>query len=102
MPKGERPRHEPEIIPPGRAGERAENGASWARVFSDARGTERVYIARVRPLGVVLAVLTTAIMLAVFFVLLLGALLFWLPLFIFITAGAIIAGFLRVYYGRTP
>jgi hypothetical protein len=34
--------------------------------------------------------------------LLLGALLFWLPLLVFFVAGAIIAGFLQVYFRRSP
>jgi hypothetical protein len=56
MPQGEKPRSEPEIIPP----DRAEQGPPRARVFIDSRGTEHVYVARLGPLGVILTILTTA------------------------------------------
>jgi len=38
----------------------------------------------------------------VFAMLLLGAFLIWLPLVVFFIAGAVITGFLRVYFGRAP
>lgn len=98
MPQGEKPRSEPEIIPPDRAG----RGTRRSRVFLDTRGTERIYVARMGPLGVVLAMLMVGIMLAVLVTLLLGAFLIWLPLVVFFIAGAVIAGFLRAYFRRAP
>jgi hypothetical protein len=97
MSKVEKPRSEPEIIPP----DDVEHRSSRARVFLDTHGTERVYIATPGPLGVILTILMTAILFMVMLALLLGALLFWLPLVIFFIAGAIIAGFLRAYFRRT-
>lgn len=79
----------------------ARGGGAWrSRVFTGAHHTERVYVARVGPLGVVSAVLMTGIMLAVLLVLLLGALLFWLPPVILFIAGVVIAGLLRARFGR--
>lgn len=98
MPNGEKPRSEPEIIPPDRAGRSTRR----SRISFDTRGAERVYVARLGPLGFILAMLLTAIMFAVLLALLLGALLFLTPLVIFFVAGAIIAGFLRVYFRRAP
>jgi len=96
MPQGDKPRSEPEIIPPDHAGRDTRR----ARVFVDAHGGERVYVARLNPLGFILAVLITAVLLAVMLALLLGALLIWLPLLVFFVAGAIIVTVLRAYFTR--
>jgi hypothetical protein len=98
MPKPEKPRSEPEIIPPDRAGREPPRAQS----FFETRGSERIYVARVGPFGVILTMLVAAIMFVVLLVLMLGAFLFWLPLLIFFIAGAVIAGFLKAYFGRSP
>ncbi len=98
MPHGETPRSEPEIIPPGRD----PRDPRRERVFVDERGTERVYIARIGPLGVVLVLLVTAILLAVLLALVLGALVIWLPLVILFAVGAIIVAVLREHFWRPP
>lgn len=72
------------------------------RVSIDAHGTERVYVAKLGPLGIILAVLTTGILLAVMLILLFGAFLIWMPLVIFFIAGVIVAGLLRAYFQRAP
>lgn len=54
MAQADKPRSEPEIIPPDRAGRDTHR----TRVFVDVRGTEHVYIARLHPLGLILVVLT--------------------------------------------
>jgi hypothetical protein len=102
MPQGEKPRSEPEIIPPDHAERRKAQGTPRTRVFIDARGTERVYVAKLGPLGIILAVLTTGILSAVMLILLFGAFLIWLPLVVFFIAGAIISGALRAYFRRAP
>jgi hypothetical protein len=81
-PQGDAPRSEPEIIPPGHA--------------------ERIYVARVGPLGTILIILIVGLLSAVFLVLLLGALLIWLPVVVLLATAAIVAGLLRVYFQRTP
>lgn len=102
MSQGEKPHSEPEIIPPDRAGRRMEQGRPQTRVFIYAHGTERVYIARLGPLGVILSVLTTGILATVMLILLFVTFLIWVPLVVFFIAGAIIVGLLRTYYRRTP
>jgi hypothetical protein len=100
-PQGEKPRSEPEIIPPEHAGRTAQ-GTPRMRVFVDTRGTERVYIAKPGPLGIILVILITGILSAVMLILLLGAFLIWLPVVVLLVAAAIIAGLLRRYFQRAP
>ena len=100
MPQGEKPRPEPELIPPDHVEPRTAQGTPRTRVFIDARGIERVYVAKLGPLGIILAVLTTGILSAVMFILLFGAFLIWVPLVVFFIAGAIISGLLGAYFRR--
>ena len=90
MPQGEKPRVEPEIIPP----DRAERGAPRTRVFR----TERVYIGKLGPLGTILAVLMTGILAAVMLILLFATFLIWVPLVVFFIVGAIVVGLMRTYF----
>ena len=99
MPQGEKPRFEPEIIPPGYAGRRT---TSRTRVSIDSQGTERVYVAKLGPLGVILAILMTGILLVVMVTLVVGAFLLWIPLVIFFIGIAIVSGLLRTHFRRTP
>ena len=46
MPRGEKPRSEPEIIPPDQAERRTAQDTPRTRVFIDTHGTERVYVAK--------------------------------------------------------
>jgi hypothetical protein len=98
MPQGEKPRAEPEIIPPDRSG----RGAHRAQGFTDASGTERIRVMRVGPFGSILVVLITAILVAVMLALLLGVLLIWLPVLVLFVAGAIIVTIVRAYFRRGP
>jgi hypothetical protein len=77
MPQGKKPRSEPEIIPPDHAERRTAQGRPQTRVFIDAHGTERVYVAKLGPLGIILAILTTGILSTVMLILLFGAFLIW-------------------------
>ena len=97
-PQGEKP--EPEIIPPGHTGGRTAPGAPRIRAFVDTRGTEHVYVARLRPLGIILLALTTGILLAVMLILLLSAFLIWIPVVVLLITATIIAGLLRGYFER--
>jgi hypothetical protein len=99
-PQGEKP--EPEIIPPERTGRQTAQDPPRMRQFVDTRGTEYFYVARLRPLGVILVVLTTGILLAVMLIILLGAFLIWIPVVVLLVTAAIIAGLLRGYFERTP
>jgi hypothetical protein len=100
MPQGDKPRSEPEIIPPDRAGRRTAQ--QRARVFIDAHGAKRVYVAKLGPLGIILAVLTTGILAAVMLILLFATFLIWVPLVILFIVGAIIAGLLQTHFRRAP
>jgi ABC-type transport system involved in cytochrome bd biosynthesis fused ATPase/permease subunit len=102
MPRAEKPRSEPEIIPPDHAERRTARGTPRARVFTDAHGTERVYVARLAPLGVILTILATSILAAAMLVLLFATFLIWVPLVILFIVGAIVAGLLRAYNRRAP
>ena len=68
----------------------------------DTHGTERVYVARLRPLGIILLALTISILSAVMFIVLLGTLFIWIPIVVLGGAAAIIAGLLRGYFHRAP
>jgi hypothetical protein len=81
-PQGEKPRSEPEIIPPEHTRARTAQGTPRMRIFVDTRGTEHVYVARLRPLGIILVALTTGILLAVMLILLLSAFLIWIPVIV--------------------
>ena len=91
MQNGEKPRSEPEIIPP----DHAERGAPRARAFTDERGAERVYVARLGPLGFIVTVLAMGVLAAVMLVLLFATFLIWIPVVAFFVVGAIVAGLLR-------
>jgi hypothetical protein len=100
MPQGEKLRSEPEIIPPDQADPRTARGTPRMRVFIDAHDTERIYVAKIRPIGTFLAVLATGILSAVMLILLFATFLIWVPLVVFFIVGAIIAGLLRTYHRR--
>jgi hypothetical protein len=85
----DRPRVEPEIIPPGDPRVRREG--SW-RSFD---GTHRIYVARLGPFGFAVLALALAILAALILVLLLGAFLIWIPLAGLILAAAVVASLLR-------
>jgi hypothetical protein len=72
------------------------------RVSVDTRSTERVYIAKPGPLGTILVILITSLLSAAMLVLLLGAVLIWLPAVILFVAAAIVVGLLRIYFQRAP
>ena len=69
------------------------------RVFVDTHSTERVYIGKPSPLGLILVVLITGLLSAAILVLLLGAFLFVLPITALFITAVIVAGLLRVYFG---
>jgi hypothetical protein len=95
----ERPRVEPEIIPPDRDG----GQANWRRAprapwpgsgFDEIRGTHRVYVGRVSPFGIVLLLLAIAAVIAIILIAVLGAVLIWIPV---IAVAVVIAAFFRLF-----
>ena len=65
------------------------------RVFVD---TQRIYIGKPSPLGLILVTLIIGLLSAAILVLLLGAFLFLLPLAVLFVTAVIVAGLLRVYF----
>jgi hypothetical protein len=83
----ERPRVEPEIIPP----DGGRDQANWRRApynpwrgggFENVRGTHRVYVGRIGPLGIALLLLAIAAIIAIVMVAVLGAVLIWIPVLV--------------------
>jgi hypothetical protein len=100
MPVAERPRSEPEIIPPDRA-DRQSRSRAGIRVFLGSGGVRHIYVARLGPLGMVGLALMVGVLLAITLVLVLGAFLIWIPLVGLLVAAAIISSLLRAYF-RQP
>src|SRR5262245_41940976 len=94
----EKPRLEPEIIPPGRA----ERETPRVRVFVGTHGTERVFVGKASPLGIILVALITGLLMTAILVLLLGAFLFLLPLAVLFVTGLVVAGLVRFYFQHKP
>ena len=95
--QSEEPHSEPEIIPPNDAGREATRGTPQMRVFVDTHGTERIYIAKPSPLGIIILILVTGILFAVLFALLSAAFLIAMPVLALLVAAVIIAGLVRAY-----
>ena len=82
----ERPRVEPEIIPPDRNPRRPDwRQQAWRQqtrqpFFSTAADeTHRIYVARLGPLGVALLILVVGVIAAVILLALVGVVLIWIP-----------------------
>jgi hypothetical protein len=98
----EQPRSEPEIIPPDRGG-RAGRGDGYVWVSTGGQGGQRgqrIYMARPGPFSIILALLIAGLVLAAIVLLLLGLVLFWIPVVIFIVAAVLLAGYTRHYWAR--
>jgi hypothetical protein len=90
----ERPRLEPEIIPPARG--RRESGSGWQYdvwqpyMSSTAGGTRRLYVARLGPLGLVLLMALIGIVVAVLVLAVVSAILIWIPILALLLAAGVI------------
>jgi hypothetical protein len=93
----ERPRSEPEIIPPDRGGRQSNwRNSPWqGTVFSGARGTQRIYVTRVGPVGVALLMLAIAAILAIIVIVTFGLVLIWIPVLAVIVVAAALFRLLR-------
>lgn len=86
----ERPRLEPEIIPPDRTGSDWRQHAGRPDVSTLAGGAHRIYVTRLGPFGVALLMLVVGILAAVILLAVLGAVLLWIPVVaLLLAAGAI-------------
>jgi hypothetical protein len=96
VPGGDRPRVEPEIIPPGDPRSRAGD----ARMWRSADGTQRIYVARVGPFGFAMVAFVIALFAALVFLFVLGAFVILIPLAGLILAIAILSSLLRGPFRR--
>src|SRR4051812_46184772 len=94
-PRAEQPRVEPEIIPPGEP-----LRSPHMNEFGDAPFGPRIYVAKFGSFGIIMVVLGIIAITTVILVLLLGALLVWIPVVGLIVAAAFLSRFLRPRSGR--
>jgi hypothetical protein len=89
----ERPRHEPEIIPPNRDSERS---SAWppSYGFNQTR-RQRIYVRRIGPLGFALLILIVGLFAGVLLLALIGAALIWIPIAAVLLVIAAVTGLLR-------
>jgi hypothetical protein len=86
----ERARAEPEIIPPDDRGRRV-----WGDWRTSGNRTQRVYVARVGPLGFAIVALAVSALAALLFLLVLGAFVVLIPLAGLLLVAAVVASLLR-------
>lgn len=94
----ERPRVEPEIIPPDRTPRRpdwrqqASRRQTWQPFFSTAADeTHRIHVARLGPFGFTLLMLIVGIVVGLIILAVIGAVLIWIPIMLMLVAvGALI------------
>jgi hypothetical protein len=93
----ERPRVEPEIIPPDRTSQSEWRHSPWrADGFGATRATQRVYVTRLGPFGVALLLLAIAAVVAIILIAALGAVLIWIPI---VAVAVVIGALLRLFRG---
>jgi hypothetical protein len=88
----ERPRVEPEIIPPDR-----RQGSGWPRppYGFETHGTHRIYVSRIGPFGFALIMLVVGLLAALLLLILIGAALLWIPIVAAIVVVAALSGLFR-------
>lgn len=96
----ERPRVEPEIIPPGERQSDWRNAPWRGDAYSEARGTQRIYVTRIGPFGMALLMLAIAAIVAFVIVAALGLVLIWLPVVVVIVVAAALFRLLRGFGSR--
>jgi len=90
--EGDRPRVEPEIIPP--------DARRDPRMSFDGRTTQRVYVAQVSPFGFAMAALVVAMLVALVILLVVGAFMVLLPVVVVLLAVALVYSIFRRTFGR--
>lgn len=100
--KPERPRVEPEIIPPNRGGGpddrfggRTPNWPPQPPFGYAAHGPQRVFVGRIGPLGIALLLLAMSLFGAVFLFVLIGTALIWIPVAAVLLVVAGVVGLFR-------
>jgi hypothetical protein len=93
----ERPRAEPEIIPPNRTNRAPDwrqrtwqpDGSAWVG------GTQRIYVGRIGPFGLALLILMIGVLAAVILLTVVGAVLLWIPVLVLLVAAGALYRLLR-------
>ena len=93
----EKPRYEPEIIPPPRAGAERRSHI-WMSI--DENGTHRFYLARPGPFTIFATLVLAGLVVAAIVLVLLGAMLIWIPAVILIVGALLLSGTIRSYWRR--
>jgi hypothetical protein len=95
--QSERPRVEPEIIPPDRTRRapdwRQQGGRPYVSTLTGE--THRIYIGRLGPFGIALLILIVGVLVAVILLAIVGVLLVWIPLAALILLLAAFSGLRR-------
>jgi hypothetical protein len=95
----ERPRSEPEIIPPDRAGGRPRPRV-WVSVDEGTDGVRRVYVAQPGPFTLILALVVLGLIAAIMLMVLLSVALIWIPVVIVLVATVVLTVTFRQYWWR--
>jgi len=96
----ERPRSEPEIIPPGaHDGPQSEISGIWIRV-DEHDGVRRVYIKRPGSFQIFLTLLALGAIAVAIFLVVASLALLWIPIAVFIVAAFLLSGTIRYYWYR--
>jgi hypothetical protein len=99
-PRVERPRVEPEIIPPRAQSGQRNFDSLFVRVEEGDDGIRRIYLKKPGPFTIVLILLAAGTLGALFFVLLAGLMLLWIPLVIVGILIAMFSGSARGLWSR--
>jgi hypothetical protein len=93
----ERPKAEPEIIPPDRRSTSPHRGGETGRwpAYSNMSQTHRVYVGRVGPIGIALLLLVVGVVIAALLLVIVGAVLLWIPVLILLVAAGALFRLLR-------
>jgi hypothetical protein len=96
----ERPRFEPEIIPPDRSGGPNDRGPNptWPPPpygFTQTHGTHRFYVRKIGPFGFALLMLVVGLLAGLMLLILIGTALLWIPVIVVLVIVAAISGLFR-------
>lgn len=89
----ERPRREPEIIPPSK--DWPGRSAGWPPNYEYSQNRSRVYVGRIGPLGFAILILMVALFGGVLLLALIGAVLIWFPIVAVLAIVSAIAALIR-------
>lgn len=86
------PRFEPEIIPPGATHDPLRAPPFGFDGFARSGFSQRIYVGRIGPFGLLMIALAIAAVFALVVVLLLGAFLLWIPIALLVLAAGVLGG----------